>query len=43
LVIDAPFAGDENARVGFRPSNTNVWIFFIVLEESIKMGLMLFN
>jgi hypothetical protein len=43
LVIYATFAGDKNARVGFRPSNTNVWIFFIVLEESIKMGLMLFN
>lgn len=42
-VGDTSFAGDEDTGIVFGPGDAEIGIFFIVFEEDVELGLMLFD
>ena len=40
---ETPLAGDKNARVAFTPSDAHIGIFFIILQQHIKVGLVMLD
>ena len=42
-LTETPLPGDKNTRIGLTPGNAEIGIFFIILEQYIKMRLVILD